>query len=73
MENSVIGYGVYYAPNRQGRVFANLKNELYYCFLNELEANKHADHLNVSGALDELHFGYVVYPLNYLPKGYTLR
>jgi hypothetical protein len=73
MENSIVGFGVYYAPTKEGKLFAGLKHELQACFKNQLEAIKHQNHLNMSGNLDELHSGYVVYSLKWLPKGFNLN
>lgn len=72
MENSIIGYGVYYAPTKQGKLFAGLKNELQACFQNHLDAIKYQNHLNMAGSLDDLHYGYVIYPLKWLPNGFKL-
>jgi len=73
MENSIIGWGVYYAPTKEGKIFAGLKNELMGCFVNQIDAMKYQHELNQGGYLDELHYGYVVYSLKWLPKGYKLR
>lgn len=73
MENSIIGWGVYYAPSKQGKLFANLKYELQDCFKNQLDAIKFQNHLNMCGVLDEMHIGYVVYSLKWLPKGFQLK
>jgi hypothetical protein len=74
MTNStIIGWGVYYAPTKQGKLFAGLKYELQDCFKNERDALVFKNHLNMAGRIDELHSGYVVYSLQWLPKGFQLK
>lgn len=73
MENSIVGWGVYYAPTKQGKIFAGLKYELQNCFKNQIDAIKFQNHLNMAGDIDELHSGYVVYSLKWLPKGFQLK
>lgn len=73
METTIIGYGVYYAPNKEGKLFAGLKHELQACFKNQIDAIKYQQNLNMTGALDELHSGYVVFSLKWLPKGFNLN
>lgn len=73
MENSIKAFGVYYVPNRNGKLFANLKSELVYAFNSQTEAIEYCNSINMGGALDELHIGYRVYPMQWIPKGVTLR
>ena len=73
MENSIVGWGVYYAPTKEGKLFAGLKNELMDCFLNQNDAIDFQNNLNMAANIDELHFGYVVYSLKWIPKGFQLR
>jgi hypothetical protein len=70
---TIIGWGVYYAPTEQARLFAGLKQELQDCFKNQSDALKFKNHLNMGGSLDDLHSGYVVYSLRWLPKGFQLK
>lgn len=71
-EKKIVGYGVYYAPTREGKLFAGLKPELIGAFHRHEDAIKLCESENMAGVLDELHYGYVVYPLNWIPKGVTL-
>jgi hypothetical protein len=43
------------------------------CFVNQIDALKYQYELNQSAYLDELHSGYVVYSLKWIPKGFKLR
>lgn len=72
-ENKIIAFGVYYVPNRNGKLFAGLKSELQQAFHNQLEAISYCDSLNEGGLLDELHVGYRVYPMNWVPKGVKIN
>jgi len=69
----IVAFGVYYVPNKQGKLFAGLKCELQQAFNNQNEAISYCDSLNMGGLLDELHIGYRVYPMQWIPKGVTLR
>lgn len=71
-EKKIVGYGVYYAPTREGKLCAGLKPELVYAFHRHEDAIKCCEEQNIGGVLDELHYGYVVYPLNWIPKGVSL-
>ena len=68
-DNKIVAWGVYYVPNRQGKMFAGLKCELECAFNNQLSAIDICDSMNQGGCLDELHIGYRVYPMQWLPKG----
>jgi hypothetical protein len=69
----IVAFGVYYVPNRQGKMFANLKSELQAAFNSQDEAIKYCSHANQGEPLDELHIGYRVYPMQWIPKGVTAR
>jgi hypothetical protein len=69
----IVAFGVYYVPNRQGKIFANLKCELQEAFHSQDEAINYCHHANEGQPLDELHLGYRVYPMNWIPKGVTVR
>jgi hypothetical protein len=56
-------WGVYYMPNKEGRIFAGLKPELQYSFTTQDEALASCKDLSQTGGLDELHSGYDVKPL----------
>jgi hypothetical protein len=71
--NQIFGYGVYYVPNRNGKLFAGLKCELQIAFKSEKDAIKVCDSMNMGEYLDELHVGYRVYPMNWIPKGVILK
>ena len=65
----IMAFGVYYVPNREGKLFAGLKSDLQQAFNNQLEAIAYCESLNEGGCLDELHVGYRVYPMAWIPKG----
>lgn len=69
MENTIKAFGVYYVPNRQGKLFANLKSELLAAFDSQLDAIEFCDSANMGEPIDELHIGYRVYPIHWIPKG----
>ena len=69
----IVAFGVYYVPSRQGKMFANLKSELQVAFKAQDEAIKYCSHANQGGTLDELHIGYRVYPMQWIPRGVTVR
>jgi len=68
----IVAFGVYYVPTRQGKIFANLKCELQSAFKSQDEAINHCFHANQGERLDELHIGYRVYPMHWIPKGVTV-
>jgi len=53
-------WGVYYIPNRNGRIFANLKPELVSHPMNNKDAHEFCKNVEMSGYIDELHIGYQV-------------
>ena len=69
----IVAFGVYYVPNGQGKMFANLKYELQAAFNSQDDAIKYCRHANQGEPLDELHIGYRVYPMQWIPKGVTVR
>ena len=66
-------WGVYYVPNRQGKMFANLKSDLIYACHKQEDALSLCEYENKGGYIDELHLGYRVYPMNWIPKGVTIK
>lgn len=73
MKKEILGWGVYYIPNYEGKMFAGLKSELQYGFKSEKDAINLCNSMNMGSYLDELHIGYRVYPMNWIPKGITLK
>lgn len=72
MQTQILAFGVYYVPNKEGKLFAGLKSELISAFNSNTEAIKACDNCNMGMVLDELHVGYRVYPMNWIPKGVTV-
>jgi hypothetical protein len=60
---SIKSWGVYYIPNKEGRMYANLSAELISQFDDQERAIEFCDNCNMSGYLDELHSGYSVQPI----------
>lgn len=73
MEKKIVAFGVYYVPNKEGKVFAGLKSELMYAFNNQDDAISYCDSANMGEYLDELHIGYRVYPMHWIPKGVAVK
>jgi hypothetical protein len=69
----IIAFGVYYVPNREGKIFAGLKSELQGAFNNQSDAIDFCQSLQIGGNYDELHVGYRVYPMQYIPKNVIVR
>jgi hypothetical protein len=69
----IVGYGVYYVPTREGKLFAGLKSELQDAFKSQDDAIAVCDSMNMCGWLDEMHIGYRVYPMQWIPKDITLK
>lgn len=72
-KNAILGWAVVYVVNRQGKLFTNLKNETVAGFHSQQDAIEYCDSCNMGERLDELHIGYRVYPMHWLPKGITLQ
>jgi hypothetical protein len=73
MEKSIVAWGVYYAPTKEGKLFAGLKHELMACFKHQIDALKYQYELEQSGYLDELRSGYVVFSMQWIPKGWEIH
>lgn len=56
-------WAVYYTPNRDGKLFAGLNDELIAKFECQERAIEFCDNCNMTGYLDELHIGYRVKPI----------
>jgi hypothetical protein len=50
-----------------------LKHELMACFKYQIDALKYQYELEQSGNLDELHSGYVVFSMKWIPKGWEIH
>jgi hypothetical protein len=60
MKNEIAKWGIYYMPNREGKLFAGLKPVLQATFQTQDEA---IDALPSFCYLDELHSGYSIKPI----------
>jgi len=69
----VVAWGVYYCPTKKGTIFAGLKSELQQAFKSQDDAHAFCYHLNQCGALDELHSGYRVYSMHWIPVGVMVK
>lgn len=72
-DKTIVAWGVYYVPSREGKIFAGLKSELQQAFLSQIDAIKYCDHLSMCGGLDDLHIGYRVYSMQWVPKGHHVN
>jgi hypothetical protein len=73
ISKKIVGWAVCYVPTKNARIFAGLKSEAVDHFNDQDNAQECADSLNMGGYLDELHIGYRVYPMHWLPKGVSLK
>jgi hypothetical protein len=73
MKKKIVGWAVVYMPTQKGRIFAGLKPETVEAFECQLMATIYCNSLNQGGYLDDLHIGYRVYPMNWIPKGVQLK
>lgn len=69
----ILGWAVCYVPTRQGKLFAGLKCETIATFRNQDDAIEYNNSANMGECVDEMHIGYKVYPMHWIPKGITLR
>ena len=72
-DKTIVAWGVYYVPSREGKTFAGLKCELQQAFDSQSDAIEYCNHLSMCGGLDELHIGYRVYSMQWVPKGYKVN
>jgi len=72
-QSKIQGWAVVYVPTFQGKTFANLKSETIAAFYNQEDAINLCHKQNMGGYIDELHIGYKVYPMHWIPKGITLK
>jgi hypothetical protein len=70
--SGIVAYGVYYVPTKEGRLFAGIDRELIAVFDEQTQAISYCKSVNMGGKLDELHIGYSVYPMSYVPNGFTV-
>jgi len=73
MANEIIGWAVVYVATKNAKLFAGIKNETIEAFHSQSDAIVFCDGCNMGERLDELHIGYRVYPMTWLPKGVTLK
>ena len=71
--SQIVGWAVVYVATKNAKLFANMKNETIAAFHCQLEAIAYCDNCNMGGSLDELHIGYRVYPMQWIPKGMSIR
>jgi hypothetical protein len=71
--SSIVGFAVVYVATKQAKLFAGVKNETIAAFHSQLEAIAYCDSCNMGNYLDELHIGYRVYPMQWIPNGMTIR
>ena len=69
----IIGWAVVYVATKEAKLFAGIKNETISAFHSQLDAINCCDACNMGEYLDELHIGYRVYPMHWIPKGVELK
>lgn len=72
-ETSIKGWAVVYVATKNAKLFANLKNETIAAFHSQSEAIAYSESCNMGGRLDDLHIGYRVYPMQWIPNGIVIR
>ena len=70
-QKQIIAWGVYYVPTKHGAIFAGLKWELQHITSTQSEAINLCTSMNEGGAIDEMHIGYRVAAMHWIPKGWT--
>ena len=73
MQQEIKGWAVVYVATKQAKLFAGVKNETVQCFKSQSDAIAFCDSKNLGGYLDELHIGYRVFPMQWIPKNQTLH
>jgi len=71
--NQILGWAVCYVPNRNAKLFSGLKTETIAAFHSQEDAIMLCNAENQGGYVDEMHIGYRVYPMHWIPKGVTLK
>lgn len=71
--NQIVGWAVCYVPTKQGKLFAGLKTETIAAFNKQDDAFKYCQSANCGEYIDDMHIGYRVYPMHWIPKGITLK
>ena len=71
--NQIVGWAVCYVPTKNGKLFAGLKTETIAAFHSQDDAMMLCNEENKSSYIDEMHIGYRVYPMHWIPKGITLK
>ena len=69
----IVGWAVCYVPTKQGKIFAGLKVETIAAFHDQNAANDYCQSANQGECIDEMHIGYRVYPMHWIPKGITIK
>lgn len=69
----IVGWAVCYVPTKEAQIFAGIKTETIAAFKSQDDAIKCKDAENIGGIIDELHIGYRVYPMHWIPSGVVLR
>lgn len=71
--SNIVGWAVVYVATKQAKLFANMKNETMAAFHSQADAIAYCDNCNMCERLDELHIGYRVYPMQWIPKGISIQ
>lgn len=69
----IIAWAVVYVATKNAKLFANIKNETIAAFYSQIDAQSYCDNCNMCEYLDDLHIGYRVYPMNWIPKNIVVR
>jgi len=65
-----VAFGVYYMPNKAGKMHGITKKELVVAFTHEDDAIQYCSTLV---DIDQFHVGYRVHPIHFIPRGITVR
>lgn len=69
----ILGWAVVYVATKEAKLFAGIKNQTIAAFYSQNDAIIFCDGCNMGDYLDELHIGYRVYPMHWIPKGIELK
>ena len=67
-QNTILGWAVCYVPTRNGKLYAGLKTETIAAFKSQEDAIAVCAAENAGGYIDEMHIGYRVYPMHWIPR-----
>ena len=73
MNEQIVGWAVCYVPTKNAKIFAGLKCETIAAFKDQDDALRYNNEANKCMYIDEMHIGYKVYPMYWIPKGITLK